>query len=91
MNAFTRVTESNSRNCSEIVLFVILWNSSIDMVGQIYVYTISYVYIIVKKSLWLKWRRSGVFILNIEHISNTCSSDFVVNFVYVNTGWICID
>ena len=54
MNAFTRVTESNSRNCGEIVLFVILWHSSIDMVGQIYVYTISYVYIIVKK----------VFVLN---------------------------
>ena len=31
--------------------------------------------------------RSGVFIVNFEHIITSCSSVFVVNFQHVNAGW----
>ena len=33
-------------------------------------------------------RRSGVFIVNFEHISHLCSSVSVVNFEHVIAGWI---
>lgn len=33
-----------------------------------------------------RWRRSGVFVLNLEHIS-PCSSVFVVNFEKADAGW----
>ena len=36
-----------------------------------------------------QWRRSGVFIVNFEHISHPpCSSVSIVNFEQVNAGWI---
>ena len=31
--------------------------------------------------------RSGVFIVNFEHIITSCSSVFVANFEHVNAGW----
>ena len=33
------------------------------------------------------WRRFGVFIVNLEHISHLCSSVSIVNFEQVNAGW----
>ena len=33
------------------------------------------------------WRRSGVFIVNVEHIYTPCSSVSIVNFEQVNAGW----
>ena len=36
------------------------------------------------------WRRSGVFIVNFEHISHLCSSVSFVNFEHVIAGWACI-
>ena len=33
------------------------------------------------------WRRFGVFIVNLEHISHLCSSVSLVNFEQVNAGW----
>ena len=35
---------------------------------------------------WHRWRRSGVFIVNYEHI--TCSSVSIVNFEQVNADWV---
>ena len=35
---------------------------------------------------WRRWRRSGVFIVNYEHI--TCSSVSIVNFEQVNADWV---
>ena len=34
-----------------------------------------------------QWRRSGVFIVNFEHISHLFSSVSIVNFQHVNAGW----
>ena len=34
------------------------------------------------------WRRFGVFIVNLEHISLLCSSTSIVNFDQVNSGWL---
>ena len=33
------------------------------------------------------WRRSGVFIVNFEHISHLCSSVSIVNFEHVIASW----
>ena len=36
-----------------------------------------------------QWRRSGVFIVNFEHITFLpCSSVSIINFEQVNTGWV---
>ena len=37
------------------------------------------------------WRRSGIFIVNSEHISQLCSSVSSVNFEHVLAGWVAID
>ena len=34
------------------------------------------------------WRRSSIFIINFEHISNLCSSVTIVNFEQVNADWV---
>ena len=34
------------------------------------------------------WRRSGVFIVNFEHISHHFFSISIVNFEHVITGWV---
>ena len=34
-----------------------------------------------------QWRRSGISIVNFEHISHLCSSVSIVNFEQVNAGW----
>ena len=33
------------------------------------------------------WRRFGVFIVNLEHISHLCSSVSIANFEQVHAGW----
>ena len=35
-----------------------------------------------------QWRRSGISIVNFEHISHLCSSVSIVNFEHVITGWV---
>ena len=35
------------------------------------------------------WRRSGVFIVNFQHISHLCSSVSIVNFEHVIAGRDC--
>ena len=35
------------------------------------------------------WRRSGVFIVNCEHIFTPCYSISIVYFEHVNAGWAC--
>ena len=34
-----------------------------------------------------QWRRSGVFIVNFEHISHPFSSVYIVDFEQVNVSW----
>ena len=37
---------------------------------------------------WRQWLRSGVFIVNFEHISKLFSSVPIVDFEQVNVGWV---
>ena len=44
--------------------------------------------LIMKKSKWRRWRRSGIFIDNFEHISHLFSSVSTVEFEHVNVCWV---
>ena len=50
-------------------------------------FTCSKVTIEMLKQDMSHWRRSGVFIVNVEHIYTPCSSVSIVNFEQVNAGW----
>ena len=43
----------------------------------------------IKKLERRQWRRSGIFIVNFEHISQLISSVSIANFEQVNAGWAC--
>ena len=38
-----------------------------------------------------QWRRSGVFIVNFEHIAHLVLVFLLLNFEHVNAGWITIE
>ena len=42
----------------------------------------------IKAPEWRRWRRSGVFIVNFEHVSHLTSSVFLVDFKQVNLTWV---
>ena len=44
--------------------------------------------LIIKTPERCHWRRSGVFIVNFEHISHLFPSVFVVDFEQVNVVWV---
>ena len=44
--------------------------------------------LIMKKSKWRRWRRSGIFIDNFEHISHLFSCVSTVEFEHVNVCWV---
>ena len=36
----------------------------------------------------IQWRRSGLFIVNFEHISHLFSSASIIDFEQVNVSWV---